>query len=120
MLHAACILICEDEPFIALDLSISVEAAGGVVVGPSASVNEAMTLLDERLVDGAILDGNLKDGDVTPVALRLLELNVPFVVQSGLGLPDDLKLATPALPLFLKPVQPAVLIQCLAERFGRT
>ncbi len=102
MLHYACILICEDDFLIGLDLSMSVEAAGGHVVGPVASVTEAMTLLDERPVDGAILDVNLKDGEVTPVALRLLEWNVPVVVQSGVGLPDDLKTVS-ALPLFLKP-----------------
>jgi two-component SAPR family response regulator len=120
MLHAALVLICEDEPFVALDLAISVEAAGGNVLGPLARVSEAMTLLGERIVDAAILDVNLKDGDVSPVALRLLELNVPFVMQSGVGLPDDLKTSDPALPLFMKPVQSTVLIQNLAERLGRT
>lgn len=120
MLHAACILVCEDEPLIGLDLSISVEAAGGNVLGPLASVTEAMMLLGERFVDGAILDVNLKDGEVTPVALRLLEMNVPVVIQTGVGLPDDLRLMEQDLPLFLKPVQPNVLIQNLADRLGRT
>jgi DNA-binding NtrC family response regulator len=120
MLHDACILICEDEPLIGLDLSISVEAAGGHALGPAASVEEAMTLLDERIVDGAILDVNLKDGEVTPVALRLLELNVPLVVQSGVGLPDELKYRVPPVRLFLKPVVPTTLIEELAGGLAKS
>lgn len=114
MLQDKVILICEDETLIGLDLALSVEAVGGRVVGPVASVTEAMLLLEERVIDGAILDVNLKDGEVTPVALRLLGRDVPVVFQSGVGLPDSLK--NEPLPLFLKPVQPSVLIENLADQ----
>jgi CheY-like chemotaxis protein len=98
------ILICEDEPFIALDLAVSVEDAGGEVIGPASSVREAMALLEGTTVSGAILDVHLIDRDVTPVAETLLERGVPVIVQTGVGLPPELKERYPTLPVLLKPV----------------
>lgn len=112
MLRNTCILICEDDPFIALDLATTVEDAGGKVLGPAASVREAMLLLDNDIA-GAILDVNLTDGDVTPVVEHLLDLNVPFVIQTGTGLPVELKRADVTSRLFSKPFQPERLIGAL-------
>lgn len=115
MLCGQVILLCDDEPFIALDLCISVEEAGGRMIGPAASISEAMALLDEYPVQGAILDVHLVDGDVTPVAERLLESGVPFVVQSGVGLPLALGERIPPTATFIKPVLPKLLIEELAR-----
>jgi DNA-binding NtrC family response regulator len=98
------ILICEDEPYIALNLAASVEDAGGEVIGPASSVREAMALLEGTTVSGAILDVHLIDRDVTPVAETLLERGVPVIVQTGVGLPPELKKRYPTLPVLLKPV----------------
>ncbi len=98
------ILICEDEPYIALNLAASVEDAGGEVIGPASSVREAMALLEGTTVSGAILDVHLIDRDVTPVAETLLERGVPVIVQTGVGLPPELKERYPTLPVLLKPV----------------
>lgn len=116
MLTGARILICEDEPFIALDLALSVEDAGGEVVGPASSVQEAMALIKDCSITGAILDVHLVDRDVTPVAEALLERGVPIVVQSGVGLPHCLSDRCAAAHVFFKPVQPEHLIKHLAGR----
>lgn len=119
MLESASILICEDEPFIALDLVLAVEEAGGVVIGPAASVAEAWTLLAVNRVSGAILDVNLVDGDVTPIAEALLTQFVPVIFQTGLKLPEDFVLRWPNVIVFPKPARPAHLIDRLASDLKR-
>ncbi len=113
MLTGTHILICEDEPFIAYDLALSVEDANGQVVGPAASVREALILLETSPVTAAILDVHLSDRDVTPVAEALLARGVPMVIQTGVGLPDELKQRYPALTVLSKPVLPKDIIQRL-------
>lgn len=64
---------------------------------------EALALLNEQTVAGAILDANLLDRDVTPVGKLLAELRVPFIVHSATGLPTELKCALPSIRLVPKP-----------------
>ena len=45
MLNNVSVLVAEDQPFIALDLALAVEDAGGKIVGPAASGEEALALL---------------------------------------------------------------------------
>jgi hypothetical protein len=45
MLNDCLILIAEDQAFIALELAMAVEDAGGVVAGPVASVQSALLLI---------------------------------------------------------------------------
>ncbi len=116
MLTGTRILICEDEPFIALDLATLVEEAGGEVIGPAASVQEAMALLQQGPVSGAILDVHLVDRDVTPVAVLLIDRGVPVVIQTGVGLPPALRERYPALPVWSKPVRSERIVAQLAER----
>ena len=61
------VLIVEDEPFIAWDLAQAVESAGGVVIGPAATVAQALALVDASVLEGAILDVHLPDGHIGPV-----------------------------------------------------
>lgn len=118
MLGDASILICEDEPFIALDLAMSVQEAGGRVLGPAASVREAMEILRFNKLTGAILDVNLADGVITPVVEQLLERSVPVVIQTGGGLPSELSIPNLGACLFSKPVAPERLIRALVDQMG--
>lgn len=115
MLNDLRVLIVEDEPFVAIDLALIVEDAGGVVVGPAGSVREAMALIAEGRITAAILDVDLSDRDVTPVAELLLSKGIPVVIHTGVGLPASLKARHPALPVFLKPAKHNALINKLAE-----
>lgn len=110
----ASVFIAEDEPFIAFDLAATIEDAGGVVVGPAASVKEALALLENHPVDAAILDVNLSDRDVSPVAELLIARGVPIIFHTGLGLPDELSAKFPNLIVHLKPLVPEQLIRQLA------
>lgn len=119
MLGSRSVLIVEDEAFIAIDLAHVVAELGGRVVGPVASIAAAMRLLDEQLVAAAILDASLLDGDSTPVALRLVRENVPFVMHTGTGVPPDVAAVRPDLPVVMKPANPQVVIDLLVAEIHR-
>lgn len=115
MLNNLPILIVEDEPFVAIDLAVTVEEAGGTVVGPAGSVLEALALIGKDRICAAILDVDLSDGDVTPVADLLISKAIPVVIHTGVGLPVSLKKRHPNLPVFIKPAKVNVLTNKLAE-----
>lgn len=115
MLNRALILIVEDEPFIALMLQVSVEDAGGEVIGPVGSASAALALLQTSVVAAAILDVRLQDRDVTPVAEVLGARNVPMIFHSAESLPPHLRLRHPEASFYQKPVEPMLLMRRLAE-----
>ncbi|MEG3153283.1 response regulator [Sphingomonas sp. RB1R13] len=104
------ILVAEDEPFIALDVALAIEDAGGVVAGPAASVSEALALIDTLPIVAAILDVNLADGDISPVAERLINAGIPIILQTGIGLPSKLAARFPDLKAVIKPCVAAALV----------
>jgi CheY-like chemotaxis protein len=53
------------------------------VLGPAATVKEALRLLDSKVPDVALLDVNLRGEMVTPVAERLRARGIPFVLASA-------------------------------------
>src|SRR4051794_13109290 len=69
---------------------MAVEDANGEVLGPAATVREALQLLGTAKVHAAILDANLPDGDVTPVAEELIARGIPIIINTGVALPFKL------------------------------
>ena len=104
------ILIVENDAYLALDMAMAVEELGGHVVGPAASVAEALTLLEAEPVAAAVLDCMLDDRDVVPVALLLAEQGVPFVLHTGTGLPLELAGMSSSVPVLMKPLQPKTVL----------
>jgi CheY-like chemotaxis protein len=89
------VLVVEDEFLIAWDLELLLERHGWRVLGPAASVAQALRLLDGGgTPDVALLDVNLGGELVTPVAEALRARGVPFVLASAY---DRLDLVAPAL-----------------------
>jgi CheY-like chemotaxis protein len=85
------VLVVEDDALVALDVASTLEAAGFEVIGPAASVAKAIELIERVGCDGAVLDVNLGSETAVPIALRLLQLNTPFIALSGYSrdqLPD--------------------------------
>ena len=115
MFGGARVLILEDEALIANDLTVAVEAAEGYVVGPLKSVAAALALLKKEEVAAAILDANLIDGEVTPVAVLLIECGVAVVVHTGTGVPEGLHQRYPNVPVFLKPTSPENVVDALLK-----
>jgi CheY-like chemotaxis protein len=109
------VLIVEDEYFLAQDLVDYFHDLGVRVLGPAASVSEALRLLESADVQGAILDVNLRGERVYPVADVLRQRHVPFVFASGYGG----ELEPPAysdVPRCIKPVDFGVLAKMLVEQ----
>ena len=77
------ILVVEDEPLIAMMLEDFLESLGHSVTATCESVADALAEADKGGFDLAILDVNLKGESVWPVASRLREKNVPFVIATG-------------------------------------
>ena len=110
MLNHVSVLVAEDQPFIALDLALAVEDAGGRVVGPAASCEEALALLATAIVGAAILDVNLVDGDCSALVEALVGLDVPFIVHTAVNLPPALATRFSGLVVQIKPCPAATLV----------
>ncbi|WP_077960678.1 response regulator [Ensifer adhaerens] len=82
------VLLVEDEFLIAMDLELLLQRHGWLVLGPAATVSQALLLLRNSVPAVAILDVTLKDGAVTPVAEALRDKNVPFVLSSAYEKPE--------------------------------
>jgi CheY-like chemotaxis protein len=92
-------LIVEDEFLIAMDLELLLERQGWRVLGPAATVAEALRLLEQgEAPDVALLDVNLCGELVTPVAAALRAHGVPFVLASAYERVDLLEPALAGVP----------------------
>lgn len=80
-----CVLVVEDELFIGMELEAALTAGGFRVLGPAASVDVALELMAGERPSVAVLDFNLGREKVTPVALQLKALGVPFLLTSASG-----------------------------------
>ena len=76
------LLIVEDEKLLALMLEDLLLDAGHRVVH-AGSVTDALALVEHQQFDAAILDINIGGPEVFPVAVRLRELQTPFVFASA-------------------------------------
>ena len=78
------VLVVEDEYLIAEDLREQLLSCGAEVLGPVASVNDALALLEDGAApDLAILDIGLGGEKVYPVADALRVRGIPFVFATG-------------------------------------
>lgn len=78
------LLLVEDEYLFAYCIAELLEDMGADVLGPVATVADAMDLIEKAPeIDAAILDVNLGREVVFPVADRLQALRVPFVFASA-------------------------------------
>lgn len=108
------VLIVEDDYYLATDTEAVIEKAGGEVVGPVGTAEDAITALDGESVDLAILDINLGSGPAFDLARRLDLARLPFLFATGYDqaiVPDDLK----AIVRLEKPYRPAELISAAAS-----
>jgi DNA-binding response OmpR family regulator len=108
--------VVEDEALLAMDLELLLGRHGWRVLGPAATVAQALRLLEDgEAPDVALLDVNLRGEAATPVAERLRALGVPFVVASAY---DGARLAALGLagaPAVGKPARERVLLAALAR-----
>ena len=76
------ILICEDEPLIALGIADAFTNAGARVLTVT-SLARALIAIEAEIPSAVILDHVLSDGERSQICKRLKERNVPYVIHSG-------------------------------------
>jgi two-component SAPR family response regulator len=103
------LLVLEDEALVAMLIEDVLVDAGFEVVGPYGQAAKALTSLENRTVDAAILDVNLGGGERSySVANNLSERGVPYKFLTGYGRAGvDPRYAD--VPVLQKPFEPQVL-----------
>jgi two-component SAPR family response regulator len=97
------VLVVEDESIVALDIENMLEEIGCKVVASVPRLVKALYLASSLDIDLAVLDINLAGEVVYPLAFRLAERGIPFVLSTGYNtatLPSELR----DRPLVKKPV----------------
>jgi DNA-binding NtrC family response regulator len=77
------VLVVEDDPLLLMDLEETLEGAGAVVVGLCQTLREAIRRSDVADFSVAVLDFRLGSETISPVARRLVNRGVPFVLYTG-------------------------------------
>jgi CheY-like chemotaxis protein len=113
------VLVVEDETITALMIEAELLDEGAVVIGPAATVQQALALLKHHTPDVATLDLNLNGVPSTEVANALDALHVPFLLASAYSNRSRVQLPS-AAGVIEKPYSPqsfiAAVIAVLAKR----
>jgi len=108
------ILVVEDEPLVAMNLSTSLVELGFHVIGPYSTLAKAAAAAVEIELDAALLDVNLSGKAVYPVADILASKNVPFAFITGYGT-EALPNKYANVPVLQKPIDQETLQILLAQ-----
>lgn len=108
------VLVVEDEALVAMLVEDALMDAGATVIGPAATVAEALALLQDTRPEAAVLDLNLAGETSSSVADALVRLGVPFVVATGYGA-EGLPPGHATVPVLAKPYDPADLTAAIAR-----
>jgi CheY-like chemotaxis protein len=116
------ILVAEDEIVVAMVLEDTIIDAGGMVLGPVASVPDALSLLQAVIADGgisaAVINLRLGQHSTTRLADALTEKGVPFIYATGYNSHSDIDAHQEAVVLD-KPYTPTGLLQALDSLLRR-
>jgi len=113
------VLVVEDEFIIALDLSETVKDLGYELEGPFADNMNAIEAIENEMPDLAILDVYTADGEVYPLADKLVEAGVPIIFHSGHVPPEEVKSRYPDAQACAKPCPPDKLIDAVQEAVAK-
>lgn len=108
------ILVIEDEPLVALDMSMGLQDAGATFVKVAQTLEDALLAASSESIDIAFLDGNLSGNPVDNVARTLQSRSIPFCFVSGYGR-EHLPAGFPDIPVLTKPVNPDDVISMVRE-----
>lgn len=104
-------LLTETDPLVAMDLVEALEQGGYRVLGPFATVAEALPRLGSEPPTLAIIDIMLGDGSCAELARELRRRGIPFIVHSAWGQDEPLAVDFQGAPWVSKP---AMLVDVVA------
>ncbi len=115
--QATKVLVVEDEMFIALDLSATLQEAGFDVMGPFHDSHSALDAINMSPPDAALLDVNLgRFGTSDAIADLMASKGRPFAFITGYKATGASTLERyPAAPCLSKPVEMAQVIDWLSR-----
>jgi DNA-binding NtrC family response regulator len=113
------ILVVEDEALVALDLQDFLDQRGVEVVGPAASVSQALEAIDGNQIDCALLDMKLGDEMADAVAVALDQRTIPTILVTGYG-DGNLPAGFEAYPRLEKPYSEDQLLKLIGRIFDQT
>jgi CheY-like chemotaxis protein len=102
------VLVVEDDALLAFYLEDLLHGLGCVVLGPVASVADALAVLDRQRPDLALLDLELADGWSAPVAQALRAMDVPAAMITAFDGPTGEPVLA-GMPRLAKPCSPQAL-----------
>lgn len=79
------VLVIEDEFLVGLEVQSLLSEAGFDVVGPAATVPDALRRICSTDLDAAVVDGNLGGQSTEEIGAALADRGTPFVVLTGYG-----------------------------------
>jgi len=100
------ILVCEDEPLIALSIANAFADVGAQIV-TARSFASALIAVENEVPAAVILDHALSDGESSQFRKRLKQRNIPYVLHSGYSNLDGACSNAVHVP---KPANPDVLV----------
>ena len=116
VLDRSCVLIVEDQYYVALELNRLVVELGGKALGPVNAVAAALALL-EQSPDLALLDVNLNGEWVYSLAETLQARRIPFLFVTGYE-PWALDSQFAGTPMVCKPVTSGALAAAILRLEG--
>ncbi len=114
-LRGARILIAEDDAILALDVREILRQAGAEIVGPVATLKQALAMISAFPVSAALLNVNLRDTEVFPVARALQERDAGIVFYTAYLDVDGLRQSWPGAKVLTKPAPPRLLVSAIYE-----
>ena len=114
------VLVVEDDPLLAMDLEATLVEAGAVVVDLCRTLDEAMLRADAGDFAVAVLDFGLGSETVSPVARRLLNQGVPFVLYTGKSRHEPSLAEWRDCSIVEKPASPRALVSAVRTVLSRS
>jgi DNA-binding response OmpR family regulator len=112
------VLVVEDEPLVALDITTALQDAGAHVV-TAHSLADATAVMERIKIEAAVVDIKLGAEDVSPLCRHLSQRDIRFVFYSGY---KDPPVGWDAVPVVEKPARPQQIIdavEMLLRSFNR-
>jgi two-component SAPR family response regulator len=112
-LRGAKVLVAEDEPILALDMTLLLSEAGAEIVGPAGSVKRALELAEKQDLSCGILDISLADGLVFPAAHVLRKKGIQIIFYTGQADLESIKRDWPGAEVLMKPISSQALMRAV-------
>ena len=114
------VLVVEDDPLLLLDLESVLSDAGATVVGLCQTLTEALACADESDFSVAVLDFRLGSETVSPVARRLENRGVPFILYTAQAGQEPSMAEWSHRAIIEKPSPPKVLLSAIRKALAGT